>query len=124
MDVCVPGRWWGSSTPRLQLGRRRNGRNQEAGGEESSRVLAEEPDIPLWSLRFSAGVSLLRAGANRVPRNITSIRFFIDRSIPGFLLPRGVVVRKNVVVVPGYGLAVANGQYAIAEVCKMLTGEA
>lgn len=27
---------------------------------------------------------------------------------------------KNVIIVPGYGLAVANGQYAIAEITKQL----
>merc|ERR1712196_514034 len=34
-----------------------------------------------------------------------------------------LVQSKNVIIVPGYGLAVANGQYPIAEITKTLTDE-
>ena len=60
----------------------------------------EQQRRPDWGLRFATGVALLRAGAHAVPRHIPSIRFFIDRSIPGFLLPPGVDVATNVTLVP------------------------
>jgi NAD/NADP transhydrogenase beta subunit len=34
-----------------------------------------------------------------------------------------LTMAKNVVIVPGYGLAVANAQYAIADLCAMLKKE-
>ena len=41
-----------------------------------------------------------------------------ETDVPGAL--DAITMAKEVVIVPGYGLAVANAQYAIAELCKTL----
>jgi len=50
---------------------------------------------PTWNVRYEAAIMFLRSSSANLPRSIPMLRTLTDTSIPGVLLPRGVLRAKE-----------------------------
>ena len=58
---------------------------------------------PTWNVKYEAAIMFLRSSSANLPRSVPMLRTLTDTSIPGVLLPRGVLRAKE--TLPG-GLVV------------------